>query len=187
VVAIFGAFRALKVPNLGNLEAYVKESQKDKKERALGTYASLTRAVYSLDDLLNRQCEFFELSPSQYRVLEHLLLFGPMATGELAGRIMFGDSTISVVTKNLESWGLVVRRAHETDGRKAIVDLSDEGRKLIEQILPKRAKILRAKMCVLGKREEENLERLCRKLAQGDAVAFMLEITAVDEDEGQEG
>jgi MarR family 2-MHQ and catechol resistance regulon transcriptional repressor len=168
------------------LEAFVTDSQKDKKERALATYASLTRAVYALDDLLNRQCEACELSPSQYRVLEHLLLFGPMATGELAGRVMFGDSTISVVTKNLESWGLVVRRAHETDGRKAIVDLSVEGRKLVEKILPKRAKVLRAKMCVLGKREEENLERLCRKLAEGDAVAFLVEMTVADEEDVEE-
>jgi DNA-binding MarR family transcriptional regulator len=169
------------------LEGFVTETQKDKKARALATYASLTRAVYSLDDLLNRQCEFFELSPSQYRVLEHLLLFGPMATGELAGKIMFGDSTISVVTKNLESWGLLVRRADETDGRRAIVDLSVEGRKLVKEIFPKRAKVLRAKMCVLGKREEENLCRLCRKLAEGDPVAFMLEMTAEDEDEVEEG
>ena len=152
----------------------------------MATYASLTRAVYSLDDLLNRQCEFFELSPSQYRVLEHLLLFGPMATGELAGKIMFGDSTISVVTKNLESWGLLVRRGDEADGRKAIVDLSVEGRKLVKEILPKRAKVLRAKMRVLGKREEENLARLCGKLAEGDPVAFMLEMTMEDGEEAEE-
>ena len=162
------------------------ETQKDKKARALATYASLTRAVYSLDDLLNQQCEFFELSPSQYRVLEHLLLFGPMATGELAERIMFGDSTISVVAKNLESLGLLVRRAHETDGRKAVVHLTDEGEKLVQQILPKRAKILRARMCVLGKREEENLDRLCKKLAEGDMLAFMRELTTEDEEDAEE-
>jgi MarR family 2-MHQ and catechol resistance regulon transcriptional repressor len=159
------------------------ESQKDKTMRALATYASLTRAVHTLDELLDRQCEAFGLTPSQFRVLEHLFTFGPMATGELAGRIMFGDSTISVVTRNLASAGLVARRAHETDGRKAIVDLTRKGREMVGEILPKRAKVLRAKMCALGKREEENLARLCLKLAEGDAVKFMLEMTAVDDDE----
>jgi len=160
------------------------ESQREKKARAVATYASLTRATHSLDNLLDRQCENLGLSPSQFRVLEHVLLHGPIATGDLAEKIMFGDSTISVVTKNLEREGLVVRRADENDGRKAIVHLTSKGKELIQSILPKRAKVLRAQMCVLGKREQENLERLCRKLAEGDPVKFLLEMTMVDEDEG---
>jgi MarR family transcriptional regulator, 2-MHQ and catechol-resistance regulon repressor len=156
------------------------ETQRDKKVRALGVYLSLERALYSLDELLDSQCATFGLSRSQYRVLEHVFLFGAMATGELAGRVMFGDSTISQVTKNLEREGLLVRRDDETDGRKAIIQLTDAGKNLAGEILPKRAKILRAKVCVLGKHEQEHLARLCGKLAQGDAVKFMMEITLDD-------
>lgn len=110
------------------------DSQKDKQALAMATYSSLARAIYSLDDLLDRQCECLGVSPSQYRVLEHLLFHGPMATGELAAQIMLGDSTISVVTTNLERQGLLVRCADETDGRKAIVHLTAEGKKLIQNI-----------------------------------------------------
>lgn len=159
------------------------ESQHEKQARALATYASLARALDSLDSLLDPQCENAGLSRSQFRVLEHLLLYGPAATGELAKKIQFGDSTISVVTRNLARAGLVARRADKADGRKAIVDLTREGRELIQRLLPHRAKILRAQMCVLGKREQENLERLCRKLADGDVVKFVEEITAVDGDQ----
>ncbi len=159
------------------------EPLNDKKILALATYASLARAVHSLDNLLERQCDTFGLTSSQFRVLEHLRLYGPVATGELASSVMFGDSTISVVTRNLESAGLVVRRADKTDGRKAIVHLTPEGKKMVEKILPKRGKVLRAKMCVLGKREQENLDRMCRKLAEGDAVKFALEMTMDDGDE----
>lgn len=159
------------------------EPLNEKKIQALATYASLARAVHSLDELLERQCDTFGLTSSQFRVLERLLLYGPVATGELASSVMFGDSTISVVTRNLENAGLVVRRADKTDGRKAIVHLTPEGKKMVERILPKRGKVLRAKMCVLGKREQENLDRMCRKLAEGDAVKFALEMTMDDEDE----
>ena len=157
------------------------ETQRDKRIRALALYASLERALYSLDELLDNQCMSYGLSRSQYRVLEHLFLFGAMATGALAGRVLFGESTISVVTKNLAKVGLLVRRGDETDGRKAIVHLTDVGKSLVGEILPKRAKLLRAKICVLGKHEQEHLARLCRKLAQGDAVIFMMEITIDDE------
>ena len=158
-------------------------SQRDKKAQALATYTSLARAVHSLDRLLDGQCEAFGLSPSQFRVLEHLQMYGPMATGELAERVMFGDSTISVVSRNLERAGLLTRRADASDGRKAIVHLTHAGRELVEKILPKRGKVLRAKMCVLGKREQENLDRLCQKLTEGDAVKFVVEMTLADEEE----
>ena len=59
------------------------EPLNDKKILALATYASLARAVHSLDDLLDRQCETLGLTSSQFRVLERLLLYGPAATGEL--------------------------------------------------------------------------------------------------------
>ena len=157
------------------------ETQRDKRIRALALYASLERALYSLDELLDNQCATYGLSRSQYRVLEHLFLYGAMATGRLAGRVLFGESTISVVTRNLAKVGLLVRRGDEADGRKAIVHLTEVGKELVGEILPKRAKLLRAKMCVLGKHEQEHLARLCGKLAQGDAVKFMMEITIDDE------
>lgn len=161
------------------------ETQRDKRIRALALYASLEQALYSLDELLNNQCANYGLSRSQYRVLEHLYLHGPMATGMLAGRVLFGESTISVVTRNLAKVGLLVRRGDDTDGRKAIVHLTDVGRELVAEILPKRAKLLRARTCVLGKHEQEHLYRLCGKLAQGDPVRFMNEITLEDGDVGE--
>jgi MarR family 2-MHQ and catechol resistance regulon transcriptional repressor len=161
------------------------ETQRDKRIRALALYASLERALFALDQLLDNQCAGYGLSRSQYRVLEHLFLYGAMATGRLAGRVLFGESTISVVTKNLAKVGLLVRRGDEADGRKAIVHLTEVGKGLVGEILPKRAKLLGAKMCVLGKREQENLDRLCQKLAEGDAVKFMNEITLDDADVGE--
>jgi MarR family transcriptional regulator, 2-MHQ and catechol-resistance regulon repressor len=164
-------------------EFEMAETQRDKRIRALAVYASLERALYSLDELLDNQCAHYGLSRSQYRVLEHVFLYGAMATGTLAGRILFSDGTISVVTRNLAKVGLLVRRGDEADGRKAIVHLTEVGKSLVGEILPKRAKLLRAKMCVLGKREQENLDRLCQKLAAGDAVKFMMEVTLEDENE----
>ena len=161
------------------------ETQRDKRSTRVGAYASLERALYSLDELLDNQCMSFGLSRSQYQVLEHLFLYGAMATGRLAGRVLFGESTISVVTRNLAKVGLLVRRGDEADGRKAIIHLTDVGKELVGEILPKRAKLLRAKTCVLGKHEQEHLARLCEKLAQGDAVKFMMEIPMEDGDLGE--
>jgi MarR family transcriptional regulator, 2-MHQ and catechol-resistance regulon repressor len=161
------------------------ESLKERRNRALAAYESLTRASFAIDDLLDKQCDFFGLTTCQYRALEYLAKWGPTAMGDLASNILFGDSTVSVVTKNLEKMGLVVRRGDAKDGRKAIVHLTNAGREAVEKLLPKRAMLVRAKMCVLSKREQEILEQLCHRLADGDAVKFLLDMTMVDDEEMQ--
>lgn len=87
------------------------ESLKERRNRALAAYDSLTRAAFAFDDLLDKQCDFFGLTTCQYRALEYLLKSGPTAMADLASHILFGDSTVSVVTKNLEKMRLVVRRS----------------------------------------------------------------------------
>jgi len=161
----------------------MKEPRKDMETRAFVTYASLRRALHALDNLMDHQCAAWGLSQCQFRVLEHLLESGPIATGELAESILFGDSTISVVTRNLARAGLLTRRTDENDKRKAIVQLTPKGRKLVEDMMPERAEYLRAKTCVLGKREEEYLIYLCQKLAAGDPIKFVLEISAAEREE----
>jgi DNA-binding MarR family transcriptional regulator len=98
-------------------------------------------------------------------------------TGELARRISFGDSTISGVSRNLQRAGLVARWAHQTDGRKAMVGLTPKGLKLIQEILPQRARLVRARMCVLARAQQENLQRICLRLAEGDDAKFAIAMT----------
>ena len=159
------------------------ETQKDKRDRAVAAYNYLVHANETIDLLLENQLRSFGLTPSQYHVLEALLLAGPMSQADLAQRIFRYDSSVHVVLRGLGKHGLVLRRAHETDGRKIAIDLTPEGRKLIAKLYPLHARLIRARMTVLGKREQEMLLRLCKKLAEGDPVRFVLELMSVDEDE----
>jgi len=64
-----------------------------------------------------------------------------------------------------------------------MIHVTTEGKKLLVKILPMRAKLIRAQMAVLGKGEQEELARLCKKLGTGDVLKFVRELTTVDEDE----
>ncbi len=145
---------------------------------AMATYMSLQKALWQLNTLLDGFAQGrYGLSPSQVRLLEHLLIFGAKPTGEVARGILFGDSTISVVSRNLQRAGLVVRWAHETDGRKAMVGLAPKGLKLTQELLLQRATLVRARMAVLTKAQQENLQRICRNLAEGDEAKFSTELS----------
>jgi MarR family 2-MHQ and catechol resistance regulon transcriptional repressor len=148
--------------------------------RALGAYNQLSAALASLNQLLENQLYGFNLTTGQLQVLEAVLRRGPMNQAELAAHTWRTDGDIYQVLQRLTRRGLVVRRAHETDGRKRTVHLTPEGRKLITKVLPLREGVIRARMSVLTKREQLHLERICRKLAEGDPVKFVLQLTRED-------
>jgi MarR family 2-MHQ and catechol resistance regulon transcriptional repressor len=104
----------------------------------------------------------------------------------LGKKILRGESSINVVVTNLERQGWIARRAHRTDGRKVMIELTAKGRQLIERVYPHHVKVVRARMNVLSNREQEMLRRLCRKLDLGNPMKFVRELTKMDADAVEE-
>ncbi len=78
-----------------------------------------------------------ELSLGAMAVLGALHRHGPLALGELAAHERVQPPSMTRTVNCLEDGGYVVRRAHETDGRQVLVDLTDRGR---ETLLADRAR-----------------------------------------------
>jgi DNA-binding MarR family transcriptional regulator len=159
----------------------VTSTLKQRKALAHAAYAEFVRATEKLNLLLDNQVRGFNLTDGQFRVLETLLRAGPMSQADLGQRISRDNSDVHVIAANLEKRGLAARRAHDTDRRKVSVHLTPEGRKLITKFLPHRAKLVWAQMTALSWGEQEMLRRVCKKLAEGDPVKFVLEMTRADE------
>jgi DNA-binding MarR family transcriptional regulator len=156
----------------------------EKTVRAVRAYENLMYAAKSVGRLLGEQLDSFGLTESQLRTLEWLVKLGPMSLVDVCDRVLRGSSDMTVMTKNLESRGLVTRRKNETDRRLTMIQVTTEGKKLLLRILPMRARLIKAQMAVLGKPEQEKLARLCEKLGRGDVLKYVRELTRVDGDEG---
>lgn len=154
-----------------------------KTERAMGAYWQLRRAAESVGHLLNQQLTAFGVTAGQFRVLEALLLNGPMRQDKLAREIYLDARTVRYITTDLEKQVFLVKRQDEEDGRYPMVHLTPQGRALVSKIFPHQAKLIRAQMIALGAREQGMLKRLCSKLADGDMKRFLSEITMVEEAE----
>ena len=154
-----------------------------KTERAIGTYWQLRRAAESVGHLLNQQLTVFGVTPGQFRVLEALLLNGPMRQDTLAREIFLDARTVRYITADLEKQVFLVKRQDEDDRRFPMVHLTPQGRALVTKIFPRQAKLVRAQMIALGAREQGMLKRLCSKLADGDMKRFLSEITMADVEE----
>jgi DNA-binding MarR family transcriptional regulator len=89
-------------------------------------YAELFPAVYL--KFHRRDAKERELSGASRGVLLHLAGTGPLTVGECARHLARAQSVVSEIVDQLEGHGLVARVRDETDRRRTLVWLTDEGR-----------------------------------------------------------
>ena len=139
----------------------------DNEAAALGTYVKLMRAAESLTARVHKHLSSLGLTVSQFGVLEALNHLGPLSQRDLGQKILRSSGNITLVIDNLEKRGLVRRERDRQDRRFFIVQLTDEGQKLIRKIFPLHAALITREMSVLNAREQEILGNLCKKVGMG--------------------
>lgn len=117
----------------------------------------------NLDAKTARIAARYDLTLSQFAVLEALYHAGDLTVGEVKEKILSSDGTIPVVVKNLEKAGLVKRRQDERDRRRTILSLTDAGRELISKAYPENARMIEEEMSVWSGEEKRQLVRLLKK------------------------
>jgi MarR family transcriptional regulator, 2-MHQ and catechol-resistance regulon repressor len=135
-------------------------------KRALDTYIKLTRAAASVMDRTNRHLNDYNLTVSQFGVLEALYHLGTMSQVELARKLLSSTANITTVLQNLEKNGLISRARDPEDQRYVRVSITDSGTALIERILPAHVAGIVEDLSVLTPEEQRTLGRLCRKLGR---------------------
>ena len=138
--------------------------------RALAAYVKLLRAGESVSRETTRPLALYDLTPSQFGVLEALYNAGPQCLSDLARRILKTSGNLTVVVENLEKRRLVRRKAGGRDRRFITVALTAKGRNLVRSLAPGHAAGIVAIMSRLSATEQEALGKLCGKLGATNAA-----------------
>ncbi len=136
----------------------------EKTRRALKAYTTLQRASESALQWSAESFRRHNLSASQFGVLEALYHLGSLNQKDLGQKILKSSGNMTLVIDNLEKRELVKRKRCENDRRILYVDLTSAGRRLIEKILPEHVADLEQKLSILTAEEQEQLQRLCKKV-----------------------
>lgn len=80
--------------------------------------------------------EIHDLSRAEWRVLVHLLDSGEASVGELGEMVHLEKSKVSRAAKRLAEQGLIVKVENENDRRLLRMSLTDEGRAVMDRLLP---------------------------------------------------
>lgn len=131
---------------------------------ALDAYIKLSRAAESVGTRINHHLSDYDLTVSQFGVLEALHHLGPMQVGQLGEKILKSSGNMTLVVDNLVKRGLVRRQRRKDDRRCIDIHLTDAGQQLIAQIWPTHLTHVVAAFDALTAAEQAELAQLCRKL-----------------------
>lgn len=137
---------------------------------ALRLLVVMSRALRAVTEPTRQQLRQWELSPTEFGVLEALYHKGPLPLSELAARILVTGASTTYTVKRLEERGLVQRRACAEDQRFVFGELTDAGRALIAEVFPAHAEQLRLAMRGLSRREKRDAAELLKRLGLAAAA-----------------
>jgi len=135
-------------------------------QTALQLWVILTRALRSIEQPLHRQVEAHGLTLTEFAVLEALLHKGPLPMGVIGEKILLTSGSTTYVIDKLEQRGLLQRRRCTDDRRVLHVDLTDDGRALIEAVFPEHAQLIRTLTEGLSTNEQGHVADQLKRLGR---------------------
>ncbi len=131
---------------------------------ALDTMIKLVRATETVLAATKKVYSDADLSESQFGVLEALWHLGPMSQNQLAKKILKSKGNMTLVIDNLKKRKLIICTPQVGDKRFLLIQLSKEGKALIQQLFPAHAMIVTKTLSTLSVEEQTSLGALCKKL-----------------------
>ncbi|KOX22623.1 MarR family transcriptional regulator [Saccharothrix sp. NRRL B-16348] len=128
-------------------------------EAEAGLASRLRLAVVRLNRRLRAQRVNSTISLTQVSALSTLHKCGPLTPGELAAKEGVQPPSMTRVIAALEEFGFATRRPHPTDGRQAIVELSEAGLNYIHEEVSAREAWLDKRLAELTPEERGTLSR----------------------------
>ena len=102
---------------------------------AMAATTSIMRAQALILHRVDAALAPFGLTFARYEVLALLLLTrsGALPLGKMGSRLMVHPASVTNAVQRLEDDGLVRRSANPDDGRSILAEITDKGRRLVEQ------------------------------------------------------
>ena len=129
----------------------------------MAVYISMSRVINTLRRENNKLILKYNLTLGQFAVMEALYSKGRLSTGEVMEKILTTSGNIPVIVKNLEKDGFITRDQAESDKRRFILDLTEKGKDLMDEIVPENLKFMDELISLWDDDDKEELIILMNK------------------------
>jgi len=124
----------------------------------------LRRAYQRASSQLASRIRVYDLTPVQHATLIRLWEMGPLSQNQLGRVVAMPPANIHSLVRRLEARGLMRRDPSDRDKRLLTVSLTEEGRKLAEELIPLDAASTEAALKMLNQAERDALYAILKKL-----------------------
>lgn len=124
----------------------------------------LTRCYRAASQIAESSIAEAGLCLSDFAALEALLHKGPLTITEIQAKVLLASGSMTAAVDRLERKGLVIRRATAADRRAKVLELTLEGKRVVEAAFRRHTAELEAAFAVLNGREKRQLHGLLKKL-----------------------
>jgi MarR family transcriptional regulator, 2-MHQ and catechol-resistance regulon repressor len=124
----------------------------------------LSRCYRAVSQIAERSVAEAGLGLSDFAALEALLHKGPLTITEIQAKVLLASGSMTAAVDRLERKGLLVRRNVASDRRAKILELTPEGKRVVEAAFRRHAAELEAAMSILNQTEKRQLYGLLKKL-----------------------
>ena len=138
--------------------------ENDSVTKSLKLFIVLSRAYKAINEHVNKVIQANGLNPTEFAVLELLYHKGDQPMQQIGGKILLASGSITYVVDKLEQKGMLQRIACPKDRRVTYAQITDEGKRFIQEIFPEHAKQIDTLMSSLTDQEKTEAINLLKKL-----------------------
>lgn len=124
----------------------------------------LRRAYQTANAHLLKQLKHYDLMPQQFATLVRLRELGATSQNRLGEAVDMPRANIHTMVERLQRRGLVATVADPSDGRRRVVNLTEQGRTLLEELCPIAEESNRIALTALNSGERAMLFDLLQRL-----------------------
>ncbi|WP_071395518.1 MarR family winged helix-turn-helix transcriptional regulator [Bacillus tuaregi] len=133
-------------------------------DQSLKLFIVLSRAYRAVNEQVNKRIQRYGLNPTEFAVLELLYHKGDQPLQQIGGKILLASGSMTYVIDKLEKKGYITRIACAEDRRVTFAQITESGKKLIEQVFPSHRNEIERIMSVLSSEEQETAIDLMKKI-----------------------
>jgi MarR family transcriptional regulator, 2-MHQ and catechol-resistance regulon repressor len=134
------------------------------KDASLKLFIVLSRAYRAVNEHVNKRIQRYGLNPTEFAVLELLYHKGDQPLQQIGGKILLASGSMTYVIDKLEKKEYLRRVACAEDRRVTFAQITDRGKKLIEQVFPSHQNEIDRIMSVLSEEEKDTAIELLKKI-----------------------
>ena len=138
---------------------------------SLKTFVVLMKAAKSIEELIKKDISSHGMKSSDFAVIEAVYSKGRQTIRQISEAVLINTGSITYVIDKLENNGLVERVDCKEDRRVVYIQITDKGKKLMDEIFPKHQQVIEALFEGVTAEEKEIVLDVLKKVGRkGEAL-----------------